>query len=264
MVQTELSATLGVSQDQTLITGVDKYSSDEKQQIEDFLKAVNMDARHQQDLIQSDLGVARTLAPGTHAAGSHLTKTLVTSCLNPWDVQSKHVQPEDGIAESLYSGECRYGGGESYVMQGCLNDQGGDVMNVSEDVTAALRAQEHGHQPLVYGISPYESNSMKSSNPHSGIYEARTSRTLDNNGGNPACNQGGMMVVAIGNGQVDQLKESDKVGALNCMHDQQAIITYGLDRASFNQGKNAQFDFCVEEELSAPIVARGPGGGSNR
>ena len=68
------------------------------------------------------------------------------------------------------------------------------------------------------------------------------------------------MVVAIGNGQVDQLKESDKVGALNCMHDQQAIITYGLDRASFNQGKNAQFDFCVEEELSAPIVARGPGG----
>jgi DNA (cytosine-5)-methyltransferase 1 len=36
---------------------------------------------------------------------------------------------------------------------------------------------------------------MKSSNPHSGVYEADTSRTLDNNGGNPACNQGGMAVV---------------------------------------------------------------------
>lgn len=35
--------------------------------------------------------------------------------LNGWDVQSKHIQPTDGIAETLYSGECRYGGGESYV-----------------------------------------------------------------------------------------------------------------------------------------------------
>lgn len=31
--------------------------------------------------------------------------------------------------------------------------------------------------------------------------------------------------VCIGNGQVDQLRESELVGALNCMHDQQAIIT---------------------------------------
>jgi DNA (cytosine-5)-methyltransferase 1 len=42
-----------------------------------------------------------------------------------------------------------------------------------------------------YGISSYDSNAMKSPNPNSGIYEAETSRTLDNNGGNPACNQGG-------------------------------------------------------------------------
>ena len=31
----------------------------------------------------------------------------------------------------------------------CLNDQGGSVMDCSEDVSATLRAQEHGHQPLV-------------------------------------------------------------------------------------------------------------------
>lgn len=40
-----------------------------------------------------------------------------------------------------------------------------------------------------------DSNAMKSSNPHSGIYEAETSRTLDQNGGNPNCNQGGHCVV---------------------------------------------------------------------
>ena len=35
----------------------------------------------------------------------------------------------------------------------CLNDQGGGVMACSEDVTGTLRAQEHGHQPLVMGTS---------------------------------------------------------------------------------------------------------------
>ena len=49
-----------------------------------------------------------------------------------------------------------------------------------------------------YGISAYESNAMKSSNPKSGVYVADTSRTLDLNGGNPACNQGGMAVVCAG------------------------------------------------------------------
>lgn len=32
----------------------------------------------------------------------------------------------------------------------CLNDQGGSVMDCSEDMTGTLRAQEHGHQPLVF------------------------------------------------------------------------------------------------------------------
>ena len=31
----------------------------------------------------------------------------------------------------------------------CLNDQGGKMMDFSEDVSGTLRAQEHGHQPLV-------------------------------------------------------------------------------------------------------------------
>ena len=50
-------------------------------------------------------------------------------------------------------------------------------------------------QGKAYGICSYASNSMRSSNPHSGVYKAETSRTLDLNGGNPACNQGGIAVV---------------------------------------------------------------------
>lgn len=32
----------------------------------------------------------------------------------------------------------------------CLNDQGGSVMDCTVGITGTLRAQEHGHQPLVY------------------------------------------------------------------------------------------------------------------
>jgi len=65
----------------------------------------------------------------------------------------------------------------------------------------------------------------------------------------------------IGNGQVNQLGLQEKTGALNCMDSQQNIIaqtSYGIDRAAFNQGKNAKFGFAVEEELEPTMVAKGP------
>ena len=36
--------------------------------------------------------------------------------LNPWDVQSKHIHTTDGVSSPLYAGECRYGGGELYIL----------------------------------------------------------------------------------------------------------------------------------------------------
>lgn len=41
-------------------------------------------------------------------------------------------------------------GGNSMPTVLCINDQGGQVMELSEDMTGTLRAQEHGHQPLVF------------------------------------------------------------------------------------------------------------------
>ncbi len=46
-----------------------------------------------------------------------------------------------------------------------------------------------------YGISSYQSKAMLSDNPHAGIYEANTSRTIDQSGCNPGCNQGGIAVL---------------------------------------------------------------------
>ena len=230
------------------------------------------------------------------AANTGICTKETSKCLNGWDVQSKHIQSEDGTAESLYAGECRYGGGESYVMQSISFQEragkpgGGKGILIQNDRTGALSTLNN--QPVCYGISAYESNAMKSANPNSGIYKADTTRTLDNNGGNPACNQGGMVVLE-GNGsrpshRGDGYKESDVSFTLNstevhgvCWDGKQiaptltannaggqrmpdkdnfnAVITYGLDRASFNQGKNAQYDFQIQEELAQTIVAKGPG-----
>lgn len=44
---------------------------------------------------------------------------------------------------------------------------------------------------------------------------------------------------------------------------QPQAVVYGLDRASFNQGQNALYDFSVEEEKAQTLVAKGPGGGTS-
>ena len=83
----------------------------------------------------------------------------------------------------------------------CSLHRGGQVneaMNPDVELSKTLNCT---HEPMkvvttkVFGISPDDSNGMKSKNPKVGIYEAETARTLDPNGGNPACNQGGMIVV---------------------------------------------------------------------
>lgn len=61
------------------------------------------------------------------------------------------------------------------------------TLGVSQDQTLI--------QPKAFGIGSFDSEGMKSSNPNVGIYEAETARTLDLNGGNPACNQGGIAIV---------------------------------------------------------------------
>ena len=142
-----------------------------------------------------------------------------------------------------------------------------------------------------FGISSKDSNGMKSANPHVGFYRADTSRTLDANGGNPTCNQGGTIVIE-GNGtrpshQGDGYKESDVMYTLNTV-DRHAVyamttgsfaqvaedtaptvlardykdptaICYGIGRDTFNQGKNAKFAPTFVEELQPTLVAKGPG-----
>ena len=82
------------------------------------------------------------------------------------------------------------------ILEKALIRQAGNYEQLTKDKSPALRADMGDNQAaVVYGISSHDSNAMKSDNPHSGIYEAETTRTLDINCGNHAYRQGGMAVV---------------------------------------------------------------------
>lgn len=88
--------------------------------------------------------------------------------------------------------------GASYAVRirgGCEGGGKGALIQTEKSGTLGTGNDQTIFQGVTYGICSYASNSMMSGNPHSGIYEADTSRTLDLNGGNPACNQGGIAVV---------------------------------------------------------------------
>ena len=76
---------------------------------------------------------------------------------------------------------------------GCEGGGKGPLIQDDRSATLSCNNDQTLFVPKVYGICSKDSNAMKSDNPHSGFYEAETTRTLDGNGGNPSCNQGGMV-----------------------------------------------------------------------
>lgn len=152
------------------------------------------------------------------------------------------------------------------IRSGC--DGGGKVALIQDDLSATLSCinDQTVFIPKAYGICSKDSNSMKSENPNSGFYEADTSRTVDCNGGNPACNQGGIAVVSL---QGSMIGRSDKNGpqgdginedvsfTLNTV-DKHAVV-YALDRESFNCGENFARNLGIEKDgVSSTLNAQGP------
>ena len=81
------------------------------------------------------------------------------------------------------------------IRSGC--EGGGKGALIQEDVSATLSCNNDQtlFVPKCYSIGAAFSEGMLSDNPRAGIYEADSSRTIDQSGGNPSCNQGGIAVV---------------------------------------------------------------------
>lgn len=85
------------------------------------------------------------------------------------------------------------------IRSGCEGGGKGALWQTDKSATLATNNDQTLFQPEIkaFGVCSKHSNAMMSDNPHSGFYEATTSRTLDQSGGNSVTsNQGGICVVA--------------------------------------------------------------------
>ena len=185
------------------------------------------------------------------------------------------------------------------IRSGCEGGGKGALIQEDKSATLSCNNDQTLFVPKAYGICSDKSNSMLSDNPHSGVYETDTSRTLDANGGNPGCNQGGIAVVesyaiqgsmigrdekngpqgdgvnedvsftlntvdrhavfALTTGSFTQVGEDTSPTLLARDFKDPTAVAYGIGRDTFNQGRNAKFNPTFEEELQPTLVAKGPG-----
>lgn len=125
LVQTEKSGTLGTGNDQTIFCMGTQQGGAE----------VRSDDR----------------APALTAAAGMSGNNQPVVCAG-FKLGNSEQARSIGYAEEqapTLNAEC--GGNKPAVL--CLNDQGGNVMGVSHDVSGTLRAQEHGHQPSILDMS---------------------------------------------------------------------------------------------------------------
>ena len=139
---------------------------------------------------------------------------------------------EDGKVQTLTS-RCGTGGGNVplvmdgadnspavtlKIRSGCEGGGKGAIWQEEKSATLGCNNDQTLFVPKCYGVCSKASHSMMSDNPHSGFYEAETSRTLDRSGGAPTCNQGGICVVepvAFTQNQRDEVRDlGDKSAAL--------------------------------------------------
>jgi len=140
------------------------------------------------------------------------------------------------------------------IRSGC--EGGGKGALVQDDMSATLGCNNDQtvFVPTAYGICSDKSNSMLSDNPHSGIYEADTSRTIDANGGNPGCNQGGIAVVAL---QGSMIGREDKNGPQGSGIDEDVSFTLNtIDRHAIAYAMTTGSFTLVEEEKSPTLLSR--------
>ena len=83
------------------------------------------------------------------------------------------------------------------IRSGCEGGGKGAIWQEEKSATLGCNNDQTLFVPKCYGVCSKASHSMMSDNPHSGFYEAETSRTLDRSGGDPTCNQGGICVVEL-------------------------------------------------------------------
>ena len=145
------------------------------------------------------------------------------------------------------------------IRSGC--EGGGKGALVQTDKSATLSCNNDQTLFVPFGICSDRSNSMKSDNPHSGIYKAETARTLDGNGGNPSCNQGGIAVVSV---QGSMIGRSDKNGPQGSGFNENISFTLNTtDRHAVAFSQDSYTKYSENDKCGALRAAGGMYGGGS-
>lgn len=147
------------------------------------------------------------------------------------------------------------------IRSGCEGGGKGALIQENKSATLSCNNDQTVFVPKCYGICSKDSNSMKSDNPHSGFYEAETSRCLDANGGNPSCNQGGMAVVAVQGSMIGRAEKNGPQGSGIGEDVSFTLNTADRHAVAFSQ---EAYDKYVENDTGSSLRASGGmyGGGS--
>ena len=147
------------------------------------------------------------------------------------------------------------------IRSGCEGGGKGALWQRDMSATLGTHNDQTLFQPEVkaFGVCSKHSNAMMSDNPHSGFYEATTSRTLDQSGGNSVTsNQGGICVVAPAPETFDVRFTSD--GTKNARgHCYPTEISRCLDTSKANPDSNHGGIAVVEPEtysLQGSMIGR--------
>lgn len=152
-------------------------------------------------------GTADDAAGG--AGGSDRVK-----CLTPWDCQSKRIYLPDGVYPTLPAMDCGGANNQALIYEPVVYDCRGN----GDGCTVPNLTGDHENRVTDYTAICLQGNGIDRADTAGcngcgwRLGEAYTLNTIDRH------------AVCVGNGQMHQTDLGDKAGALNCMHDQQAVI----------------------------------------
>ena len=141
----------------------------------------------------------------------------------------------------------------------CLNDQGGNVMGISQDISGILRAQEHGHQPLMTVFDPAQITSpVNRSRPEPGKPCHTLTSRMGTGGGNVPImfrqQRFGSYYLdnVAGTCQARDGKDGTKnlVCAVDCRHGTENPETNGTLQAKSTGGQSLNLNNVVREAMT--------------
>lgn len=174
-----------------------------------------------------------------------------------------------GQAAPVVIGGCTEDANRAFTLKirsGCEGGGKGALVQIEKSATLSTLQDQTlfvAEPPKTYSFDSLASNSMKSSNPHSGCREVEIAKTLDTSPPDPAKNQGGIAIVeptfCIQGNTIDR---ADTAGANGTGVKEDVCYTLNtIDRPAVAFALDCR-NMTANEELSATLQAKDNGGQS--